>query len=344
MTELAAAGHDVAAWEPANSWSVQNLIESAGAGAVDGFRDYYPNLPLKVYDPETFDAERALDGVDLAIVHEWNEPERVAEIGRVRARNANLRILFHDTHHRSVTEPEGMSRYDLDAYDGVLAFGDSVREQYRRRGWASQVWTFHEAADTRVFHPLPGLAAEGDLVWIGNWGDDERETELREFLIEPVRDLALHARIYGVRYPDRAISELGAAGIEYRGWLPNYLAPATFARYKFTVHVPRRPYAEALSGIPTIRMFEALACGIPLISAPWNDTEGLFPAGSYLTAQNGSQMRRNMKDLLNDGVLARSLAERGLQVISERHTCAHRASELLAIDASLRPALAGTSA
>ena len=46
-----------------------------------------------------------------------------------------------------------------------------------------------------------------------------------------------------------------------------------------TVHVPRRPYVEALPGIPTIRVFEALACGIPLVSAPWADSEGLFPPG-----------------------------------------------------------------
>ena len=39
-----------------------------------------------------------------------------------------------------------------------------------------------------------------------------------------------------------------------------------FARYRVTVHVPRRPYVAALPGIPTIRPFEALACGIPLVS------------------------------------------------------------------------------
>ena len=50
------------------------------------------------------------------------------------------------------------------------------------------------------------------------------------------------------------------------------------------MHVPRGPYAEALPGIPTIRVFEALACGIPLVSAPWDDCEGLFqPGRDYLS-------------------------------------------------------------
>src|SRR5205085_9261795 len=101
----------------------------------------------------------------------------------------------------------------------------------------------------------------GDLIWIGNWGDDERTEELNEFLIQPAKALGLKARIHGVRYPASALQLLEDAEIEYAGWLPNFEAPHAFAGYKFTVHIPRRPYVEALPGIPTIRIFEALACG-----------------------------------------------------------------------------------
>src|SRR4051794_39644729 len=81
------------------------------------------------------------------------------------------------------------------------------------------------------------------------------------------------------------------------------------ARYRFTVHVPRRPYATALPGIPTIRIFEALACGIPLISAPWSDSEGLFqPGKDFLTAADGDEMRHQMRALLQDDSLAFSVA------------------------------------
>ena len=45
---------------------------------------------------------------------------------------------------------------------------------------------WHEAADTRVFRPSQA-DKEGDLVWVGNWGDDERTAELQEFLIDPDR-------------------------------------------------------------------------------------------------------------------------------------------------------------
>ncbi|HZQ61959.1 MAG TPA: glycosyltransferase, partial [Casimicrobiaceae bacterium] len=172
----------------------------------------------------------------------------------------------------------------------------------------------------------------GDLVWIGNWGDDERTAELQEFLLDPVRDLKLEARIYGVRYPAHALSRLREAGIDYAGWLPNYEAPRVLARFGVTVHVPRRPYVQALPGIPTIRVFEALACGMPLVCSPWNDLEGLFtPGKDYLVARNGMQMREHLRSLLADAALANDVREHGRRTILARHTCAHRVDELLAI-------------
>jgi len=169
------------------------------------------------------------------------------------------------------------------------------------------------------------------LVWIGNWGDDERSAELAEYLIRPVQELGLKARIYGVRYPQQALDALEAGALEYRGWLPNHQAPTAFAQARATVHVPRGPYARQLPGIPTIRMFEALACGIPLVSAPWSDSEQLFPSGCYLSVSSGSTMKSAMSAVLSDQDLAESLSRSGLRAVLERHTCRHRVVELLAI-------------
>jgi spore maturation protein CgeB len=225
---------------------------------------------------------------------------------------------------------------DLSGYDGVLAFGEALRERYLKAGWGRQVWTWHEAADDTLFRPMPGELEEGDLVWIGNWGDDERTAELREFLIEPVRDLGLRATIRGVRYPDHALATLRGAGIRYRGWIANAEVPRAFARHLVTLHVPRGPYARELPGIPTIRPFEALACGIPLVSAPWDDAEGLFRPGDLLWARDGAEMRRHLRALLADPAMRDEQAARGLETIRARHTCRHRVDELLAILASLR--------
>jgi spore maturation protein CgeB len=103
-----------------------------------------------------------------------------------------------------------------------------------------------------------------------------------------------------------------------------------------TVHVPRRFYRERLPGIPTIRPFEALACGIPLISAPWTDEEGLFRRGvDYLVAENGAEMTATLRTLLADAAQREELARRGRETILARHTCAHRVDELLTIAAGL---------
>jgi spore maturation protein CgeB len=342
VTELQARGHRVDCYEPRDGWSRNNLNLEGGAGAVEAWREVYPNLPVNFYDEDTIDLDRILDGADLILVHEWNSRSLVAAIGRYRARHSGSVLLFHDTHHRSVTDPAAMSNYELDGYDGVLAFGESVAEQYRKRGWAQRVFVWHEAADTRVFYPR-SATCEGDLVWVGNWGDDERVRELDEFLIEPAQDLRLKTLIHGVRYPEHAVAKLQGAGIRYAGYLPNFKAPELFAGYKFTVHVPRRPYAEALRGVPTIRVFEALACGIPLISAPWVDSEDLFaPGKDFLTARDGRQMKAQMKLLLHDESARRELALRGLEAIRARHSCAHRVSELMEVVESIRvPATVG---
>ena len=78
-------------------------------------------------------------------------------------------------------------------------------------------------------------------------------------------------------------------------------------------------------------MFEALACGIPLISAPWRDVEGLFPAGSYVTADNADEMTAAISLVLRDSDLASELAANGIKAIRARHSCAHRVAQLLAI-------------
>jgi spore maturation protein CgeB len=109
-----------------------------------------------------------------------------------------------------------------------------------------------------------------------------------------------------------------------------------FATHAVTVHVPRRPYTAALPGIPTIRVFEALACGIPLVCSPWDDVEGLFrPGRDYLVARDGAEMREAIGSILSDPGLAHSLRERGLQTIARSHTCAHRVDELLSIFGTL---------
>jgi spore maturation protein CgeB len=340
-SELLARGHRVRVYEPCDSWSLLNLQTEHGHAPIQDFHRVYPGLDSLQYDSKDLDLDVALEGADLVLVHEWTDPQLVQRLGKHRSGHRSYRLLFHDTHHRAFSDRNYLRRCDLGNYDGVLAFGKVLQEIYLAEGWAQRAWVWHEAADTRVFHPIPYGEEKRDLVWIGNWGDQERTSELHEFLFEPVRSLGLRSSIYGVRYPEEVRKNLRDIGVKYEGWLPNFRVPEIFSQFRLTVHVPRSPYAKALPGIPTIRPFEALACGVPLVSAPWEDIEQLFTTGrDFLMARNGREMKEQIQMLLHDDELARALAEHGRRTILSRHTCRHRVDELLNIYAELHPQVA----
>jgi spore maturation protein CgeB len=336
VSELGLRGHDVQVFEPADGWSVTNLIADHGSNACEEYRRYYPMLSSHRYVLQNFDVPNAVRARDLVIVHEWNDASLIRQLGELRrSSNEQFALLFHDTHHRSVSDIQSLDALGLSRYDGILAFGETVSEQYRRAGWARRCWVFHEAADVRVFRPMPDVSPSEDLVWIGNYGDNERSAELQEYLFEPAASLGLTGNIFGVRYPPAALRAVERSGLRYEGWLPNFQVPEVMAQHRLTVHIPRRPYAQRLKGIPTIRVFEALACGIPLICAPWEDSEHLFGEDDFLRVSSGGEMRAAMSYLLADEAARRELSKRGLRTILSRHTCAHRATQLESLAAEL---------
>jgi spore maturation protein CgeB len=134
-----------------------------------------------------------------------------------------------------------------------------------------------------------------------------------------------------VRYPQEALCALRTAGVGYGGYLPNLAGPATYAASGLTLHIPRQQYIGAMTGIPTIRVFEALACAIPLISAPWRDTEHLFGPHDFWMVHDAREMTSAVQTLLSDSKTAEQQAAQGLATVLARHTCRHRAEQLTSI-------------
>ncbi|RRA49388.1 glycosyltransferase [Acidipila sp. EB88] len=331
---VAPQGHDVTVFEPEQNWSSENLLtESKGTYSLAQFHAVYPDIHVERYAPGVANGSAlraSLAGFDVVVVHEWNPPELIAELLELRD-ELGFRALFHDTHHRASSTPEQIRLLQVERFDGVLAFGEALRQIYQERFGIAHVWTLHEAADTTVFFPRKANA-EQDVVWVGNWGDDERSAEIRSFLVQPAAALAdRRFCIYGVRYPEDALRELDEAGVSFGGYLPNLDAPAQYAAARLTVHIPRQYYAAAMTGIPTIRVFEALASGIPLISAPWIDSEALFEPGEFLLVRDIGEMVEAMMFLLANPAAAEQQAQRGVEAIRKRHTCAHRAQQLSSI-------------
>lgn len=308
-----------------------NIVGLTAPQSTPDFRSAYPLLEGTVSGEPTLDLERVLETADVVVVDEGNSPDLVRRIGDHHAGHREYRLYFHDTHQRAITNPRN-DAYDLFHYDAVLTCDNNLRDLYLKNGWAAQAVTWHRAVDTAVFRPLDRGQKEGDLVLIDDWVDDEQIKRLREFFIQPVKALGLKACVYGAGYPGDALDELRAAGIEHGGWLPDYKLPETFARYTATIYLPHASHSAAQECVPNIHPFEALACGIPLISAPWRDTEHLFrPGRDFLFAFDGMQMTSQLKILLARPDLRAALVRDGLETIQTRHTCAHRAGELLSI-------------
>jgi spore maturation protein CgeB len=345
LTDL---GHDVVCYEEANSWSVSNLVAEHGLRPLVEFRRRFPFVKVRLYrsEPRAPLARRLaceLEGVDVVIVHEWpgvEHPALVELLAGLR-RTCGFLLLFHDTHYRLLVQPARLARLELDRFDAILAYGPSLADEYRRRG-LSEVHVFHEAADPVLFHPAPPREDEplDDALFIGNWGGRDRAHELREHVLRPARRFKDTRRfaIYGVRYPPPVLDTMVRFyGVEYRGWLPNYLAPQRFNQTRVALHVVRRQYARQLYGIPTIRVFEALACGAALVSTRWPDTDRLFREGTqYVVADTREQFVEALDWLWHDPAARERLGREGRARILEAHTCRHRAEQLLAIVAGLR--------
>ena len=119
LSELQRRGHRIRVFEPADAWSARSLVVEAGPAAIDAWAEAYPTLAPLVHAPTALDLDEALDGADLVLVHEWNGPALVGRIGRQRAAGSDFVLLFHDTHHRSVSDQSGLAALDSPDYDGV---------------------------------------------------------------------------------------------------------------------------------------------------------------------------------------------------------------------------------
>lgn len=87
-TELASRGHTLRIFEPCDGWSLRSLIAEQGSAAIDRFWAAYPELESTFYDPAALDLDKALDGADLVVVHEWNPRSGPADRPASRAQPA----------------------------------------------------------------------------------------------------------------------------------------------------------------------------------------------------------------------------------------------------------------
>jgi spore maturation protein CgeB len=182
--------------------------------------------------------------------------------------------------------PRGLRDFDL-----VLSFtGGIALDHLRDHLGARQVAPLYGAVDPALHRPVP--AAEqyrADLSYIGTYADD-RQQVLEKLFLEPAR-----------RAPGQRFLIAGAMYPPEFGWLANiYFVhhvsppdhPALYSSSKFTLNVTRRAMAR-MGYCPSGRLFEAAACGTPLVSDDWPGLAEFFePGREILLARNSEDVLR----------------------------------------------------
>ena len=285
LRELRRAGHEVLAFEPARRLEPREP-------AARPRRRRARRLPRRLSGPRLPHLRRSRPksrprwtAPTLVIVHEWNEPALVAALGRAAApRRPRFTLLFHDTHHRAVSDPEAIRRFDLDGYDGVLAFGEALAEVYRRWGWGERVFVWHEAADTRLFRPPEREAPARGPGLDRQLGRRRAQRRAGKLPAPPgARRPACRSTSTASATPSTPCARSTTHGARYRGWLPNAaraggLRPPPRHRAR-AAPLLRATSCPASRPSASSRRWPAASPSSP---RPGDDAEGLFRPGRGL--------------------------------------------------------------
>ena len=176
--------------------------------------------------------------------------------------------------------------------------------------------------DPKIYYPEPKVK-RWDIGYMGTYSDDRQPT-VDALLIEPARQSpALRAVIAGPQYPNSLDLPSNVERIEH---LPPPDHREFYNSQKFTLNVTRRDMITA-GYSPSVRLFEAAACGVPIISDYWNGLDTFFEFEKEIfVAEDAEDVLR----LLGETTEAERaiVGERARERVMAEHTAAHRAREL----------------
>lgn len=218
--------------------------------------------------------------------------------------------------------PNGYAGFDL-----VLSYaGGPALEAISRRLGAPRVEPLYGSVDP--LRNRPGRIDErlsADLSYLGTYSGDRQEW-LDAFLLEPARRLP-HRRflIAGAQYPENFPWR---TNIFFVGHLPQNLHPDFFTSSRMTLNITRAAMA-AIGWCPSGRLFEAAACGVPILSDWWPGLDHFFtPGEEILVARTPDDACAAIET--SQFELTR-IANAARQRTLDEHTAAHRVRQLIAV-------------
>jgi spore maturation protein CgeB len=219
---------------------------------------------------------------------------------------------------------EYLNRETIPKYDLYLSFtGGPTLKALEKKYRAKRALPLYCSVEPDHYFPEKCVPT-WDLGYLGTYSAD-RQPGLETLLIAAAHELPERRFIVaGPQYPEEIQWPANISRVEH-------LPPAEHRRFynqqRFTLNLTRQAMRKA-GYSPSIRLFEAAACGVPIISDSWPGLETLFtPDEDILIAESPQQVIDYLRELSPER--ARSIGQRGRERILSEHTAAHRAAQLV---------------
>ena len=319
VRELAAKGHDVLFLERDVPWYASHRDLPAPPYCTTRLYRSLAQLKQRY--------TRRVREADLVIVGSY-VPEGVA-VGEWVTETAQGFTAFYDIDtpvtlaKLAAGEFEYLSPHLIPQYDLYLSFtGGPTLRRIEKKYKSPMARALYCSFDPEHYYPQK-RRLKWDLGYLGTYSDDRQPT-VERFLIDPAKKWRDGKFIVaGPQYPDDAI--VWPKNVRRVEHLPPLEHRAFYNAQRFTLNVTRAAMIRA-GWSPSVRLFEAAACGVPIISDWWDGLDSLFePDREILIADSTKDvlrfLRMNDEDRKRIGLLARAR-------VLEEHTAAHRAEEL----------------
>ena len=270
----------------------------------------------------------AIAAADLVVIGSY-VPDGVA-VGALVQRLAGGTVAFYDidTPVTLAALAAGACEYLtpdlLRGYDLYLSFTGGPTLQYLQTTLGARMArALYCSADPEVYRPDPGVRPATDLGYLGTYSPDRQPT-VEALLCAPARAWPEgRFAVAGPMYPD---------GITWPGNVERveHLAPdrhrAFYAGQRFTLNVTRADMIQR-GYSPSVRLFEAACCGVPIISDWWPGLDAFFtPGEEILIARNAGEVLLALRSMTEDR--RRAVADAARARVLGAHTGDHRAAEL----------------
>jgi spore maturation protein CgeB len=284
-------------------------------------------------------AERIRDA-DLVVLGSY-VPEG-AEVARLLLAIARGTVAFYD-----IDTPVTLAALDsgtceylapdcIPGFDLYLSFtGGPALDYLESRYGARRARAFHCLVDAGAYRPQPHVRAQFALGFLGTF-DEERQRSLERLLLEPAKLLPGRSFVVaGPQYPAGIVWPANVHRIEH---VPPAGHPAFYAAQRVTLNLTRRDMIE-WGWSPSVRLFEAAACGVPVIS-DWSEGLDRFfrPDREILIASSAQEVVDILVSRSDDDL--RAIGARARTRVLREHTAERRAAQLEQLAASCAGAAA----